>query len=83
MLINFTQGHGRDGSETMDETGVSSEEAIPAAKSSQISVNLYQNATEKADSDGHDSSQRRDERRAARYPYTSMFFLLGNTIGQR
>ena len=71
---------------TMDEAGVSRnvEVSRAATESPQISVNTYPTSPEKTDrsNDSHDS-RTSGERSTARYPYVSMFFLLGNTIGQR
>ena len=55
-----------------------------AAESPQISVNTYPTSPEKAvsENDSHDSHENKNKR-TARYPFASVFFLLGNTIGQR
>ena len=74
----------------MDETGVSSKvdgyglqaSREAAADSPQISVKTYPTSPEKTGNDSHDL-RRSKEKGTARYPYVSMFFLLGNTIGQR
>jgi hypothetical protein len=68
-----------------EEAGVSRsvEVSRAATDSPQISVNTYPTSPEKTDiNDSHDS-RKSEEKSTARYPYASMFFLLGNTIGQR
>ena len=76
LVFNYTQGqfviHG-----TMDEAGVSSEDT--AQGPSQIPVNAYPAPAEEADNGNRENK----DKRRARYPYASIFFLLGNTVGQR
>ena len=62
----------------MAEAGVSPDGKV-TAESSPISVRTYPSPTD-GDSQG---SPRHESGRRTRYPYASLFFLLGNTIGQR
>ena len=74
----------------MDETGVSTSSKIDglqasreaASDSPQISVKTYPTSPEKVGNDS-DDLHRSKKKSTAQYPYASMFFLLGNTIGQR